>query len=260
MGKWRMDELDKDSTVSGAPRFWVPGPLEAGSRIDLPERAARHIGVRRLREGNAIVLFDGNGGEFPAILGKVTRQGVSAEIGAGRDVERESPLQLTLAQGISSGDRMDLTLQKATELGVTAIVPLACERSVVRLSAERAVRRLEHWRQILISACEQCGRNQLPQLAPVMDLDDWLASLGPSQDQRLLLDPLAEVGMAAVRLPPASGVLLLVGPEGGLAGHECAAARRSGFESARLGPRVLRTETAPLAAIAILQALHGDLG
>lgn len=259
-----MDELDKDNAASGAPRFWVPGPLKSGSRIDLPERAARHVGVRRLREGDVVVLFDGNGGEFAAILGKVTRQGVSAEIGAQHDVERESPLRLTLAQGLSSGDRMDLTLQKATELGVTSIVPLACKRSVVRLSAERAERRLEHWRQILISACEQCGRNRVPQLAPVMDLEDWLVSLGPSQDQdqdqRLLLDPLAEAGLAAVRSQQASGVLLLVGPEGGLAGHERAAAHRSGFLGARLGPRILRTETAPLAAIAILQALHGDLG
>ena len=260
MGKCRMDEFDKHSSVTGAPRFWVPGPLKTGSRIDLPERAARHVGVRRLREGAAVILFDGNGGEFAAVLGKITRQGVTADIGDRHDVERESPLQLTLAQGISSGDRMDLTLQKATELGVTAIVPLACERSVVRLSPERAARRLEHWRQILISACEQSGRNRVPLLAPVMDMEDWLASLGPTEDQRLLLDPLAETGMPQVRRQPASGVLLLVGPEGGFAGHERAAALRSGFQGVRLGPRILRTETAPLAAIAILQALHGDLG
>jgi 16S rRNA (uracil1498-N3)-methyltransferase len=260
MGKYRMDKLDKDSIATGAPRFWVPGPLSAGSRIDLPERAARHVGVRRLREGDAVVLFDGNRGEYAATLAKITRQGVSADIGSRHDVERESPLRLTLAQGISSGDRMDLTLQKATELGVTAIVPLACERSVVRLSPERAARRLEHWRQILISACEQCGRNRVPALAPVMDLEDWLASLGPTTDQRLLLDPLADAGMAEVRPQAASGVLLLVGPEGGFAAHELAATHRSGFQGARLGPRILRTETAPLAAIAILQALHGDLG
>ena len=255
-----MDELDKHSSLNGAPRFWVPGPLKPGVRIDLPERAARHVGVRRLREGSSVVLFDGNGGEFAAVLGKTTRQGVAADIGAWHDVERESPLRLTLAQGISSGDRMDLTLQKATELGVTAILPLACERSVVRLSPERAERRLEHWRQILLSACEQCGRNRVPALAPVMGMEDWLASLGPAGDQRLLLDPLAEVGMARIRTEPTSGVLLLVGPEGGFTRHELAAAHRSGFQGARLGPRVLRTETAPLAAIAILQALHGDLG
>lgn len=247
-----------------APRFWVEEPLQPGGLVRLPERVQRHLQALRLREGDAITLFDGRGGEYAAVLERTGRN-AAAQVLAHHAIERESPLHITLAQGISAGDRMDLTLQKATELGVSRIVPLRCERSVVRLDAERAARRHEHWRHILASACEQCGRNRLPELLEPVEVHAWLAGASATPDpsapagQRLMLDPRAIHSLAARLRRDGGPVVLLIGPEGGLAQHEAAAAQARGFDGVRLGPRILRTETAPLAALVLVQALAGDL-
>ena len=244
-----------------APRLYHVGALAPGAEITLPERAARHVAVLRLREGDEVTLFNGGGGEFRAVLIRLGRGGTTVSVSEWRDAERESPLAITLAQCVSSGDRMDLTIQKATELGASAIVPVISERSVVRLSGERAERKLEHWRNIVISACEQCGRNRLPLILPLSGLDEWL-STQTSSATRLLLAPDAPGGpkLLAGSSMDGSAVTLLVGPEGGLTPHERSAAEYAGFLPIRLGPRILRTETAPLAAIASLQTLWGDLG
>jgi 16S rRNA (uracil1498-N3)-methyltransferase len=170
--------------------------------------------------------------------------------------ERESPVDITLALGISAGERMDYSLQKATELGVTSIQPLATERSVVKLAGERADKRLQHWQHVVIAACEQCGRNRVPTVAPVQKLFAYLADVDRSR-RLLMLSPDANAPLK--RAMPATGVILLIGAEGGLAPAEYQAAQASGFEPVSLGPRILRTETAPVAALAVLQALWGDL-
>jgi len=242
-----------------APRFQVDAPLAAGAEIDLPERAARHVAVLRLRAGDEVVLFSGQGGEHAAKLTLVARSGVRAKVGAFRDIGRESPLAITLAQCISAGDRMDITLQKATELGVRNIVPLISERAVVRLKEERAERRLQHWRAVVAAACEQCGRNSIPEVSAPTELHAWLAApeARTAAAARLVLDPTASTNLGG--LPKAQAAILLIGPEGGLADHELTAAKATGFTPIRLGPRILRTETAPLAAITALQVLWGDL-
>lgn len=242
------------------PRFHVSTHLSTGLDIELPQRASRHVAVLRLRQLDEITLFNGEGGEYRAVLTRLTRGQVGATVTGWIDVERESQLDITLAQCISSGDRMDFTLQKATELGVRAIVPLESERSVVRLSSERAERRLAHWRNVVLAACEQCGRNHAPPILAFEPLHDWLMTVtGKTETEtRVLLAPDAVGGFTTA--PRNQKVVLLVGPEGGLAPHEQAAALKAGFLAVRLGPRTLRTETAPLAALAALQTLWGDLG
>ena len=243
-----------------APRFFVPEMLVPGADIRLPERAARHVAVLRLREGVAITLFNGEGGECRAVLTGLARDRVTARIVERLDTERESPLAITLAQCVSAGDRMDFVLQKATELGATTLIPVASERSIVRVSGDRAERKLEHWRNVVIAACEQCGRNRPPLIPAMAALHPWLAGLPMSRTDgaRLLLAPDGVAGAGS--LARETRVTLLVGPEGGLAAHEREAAERAGFTPVRLGPRVLRTETAPLAALAVLQTLWGDFG
>jgi 16S rRNA (uracil1498-N3)-methyltransferase len=206
-----------------------------------------------------VVLFDGLGGEFEAHITRIDRGDVSVKTGAHLDVERESRLFVRLVQGLSSGDRMDITLQKAVELGVAAIQPVATERSVVKLKDERAQRRAEHWQNLVISACEQCGRNRVPQVAPLMSLPDWLAQLpmpAPGDEARVLLSPAATVPLK--ELAPMPRMTLLVGPEGGLSPVETQLAQSRGFKAVRLGPRILRTETAALATLSAIQALWGD--
>lgn len=239
------------------PRFHCPQRLGPGQSLDLPPDAAHHAArVLRLETGNAIVLFNGEGGEYRATITQIGKNGVTAKTGAYHDRESESPLHVSLAQAISTGEKMDFTLQKAVELGVAHIQPLAGARSVVRLSGERAEKRVRHWRQVAVAACEQCGRNRVPAVAPILDLDDWLAGLAAGE-LRLILSPDAPLGLP--ELPPPSGpITLLVGPEGGLAPGEILAAQSRGFTPVRLGPRVLRTETAALAALAAMQALWGD--
>ncbi|HMM55014.1 MAG TPA: 16S rRNA (uracil(1498)-N(3))-methyltransferase [Candidatus Desulfobacillus sp.] len=240
------------------PRFFCPQPLAAGALVELPAAAAHHaLRVLRLGPGDAVVLFNGEGGEYPGRLATAGR-GLAVQLGERADIERESPLELVLAQALPSGERMDFVVQKAAELGVARIQPLATRRSVPRLAGERARRRLEHWRQVAAAACEQCGRNRLPEIAPLLDLRQWLAGL-PQENGlcRLLLVPGG--GLRSRRLAAAPGFLLLVGPEGGLDAEEIALARAAGFDEFVLGPRVLRTETAGPAALAALGALHGDL-
>lgn len=238
-------------------RFYFPAlPLHA-REVELPPESAHHAArVLRLQAGDAIVLFDGTGGEYPAVISRIGKQRVMAEIGPWRERECESPLHVTLAQAMPGGDKMDFTLQKAVELGISAIQPLASERSVVRLSGERAEKRVRHWQQVVIAACEQCGRNRVPQVAPILSLNDWLGGLA-APGVRLTLTPDAPVGLRELPRPD-TPITLLIGPEGGLAAGEIKAAAHCGFAALRLGPRVLRTETAALAALAAMQAVWGD--
>ena len=239
------------------PRLYVEGPLRAGARIALPARAAHHAtAVLRLREGEQVIVFDGSGGEHDARIASIARDRVEADVAERREVERESPLGITLVQGISSGERMDLTVQKAVELGVAAIRPVLAEKSLVRLDQKRAAARVEHWRRIVVSACEQSGRNRVPEVHAVVSLADYCRT--PPSGTRLLLSPAGAVGLRAVAARIASPVVLAAGPEAGFSADEEALLAGAGFEPVRLGPRVLRTETAALAALAALNALAGD--
>ena len=203
-----------------------------------------------------MVLFDGRGGQYPATIERIERDRVYAELGAWEDIECESPLAITLVQALQAGDKMDFTIQKAVELGVRDIVPVESRRSVLKLAGERAAKRVAHWQGVAASACEQCGRNQVPVVAPLEKLENWLARPATAP-LRLMLAPDAEDTLLSI--PPAKEVQLLIGAEGGLDPQEMIAARQSGFRAVRMGPRVLRTETAGLAALAVLQALWGDL-
>jgi 16S rRNA (uracil1498-N3)-methyltransferase len=237
-------------------RVYVDAPLTPGERVALQGSAATHITrVLRLRPGDALTLFNGHGGEYAASLAEARGGRLSVAVGEAQPIERESALGLTLAQGVSRGERMDLVVQKATELGVGGIAPVFTERSVVRLSAPQAARKLEHWRAIAVGACEQSGRNRLPQLSAPVPLADFLKAATPGT--RLLLSP--EGAVRIQDLPrPAAAVTVLIGPEGGLTEAERASAVAAGFTPVRLGPRVLRTETAAIAALSVLQSAFGD--
>jgi 16S rRNA (uracil1498-N3)-methyltransferase len=238
-----------------APRFYCEGPLSPGAAVALPERAARHVAALRLAPGDAVVLFNGDGHESAATLSEIGKRGATAVVRERRVVDRESPLEVHLAQGICAGDRMDLVLQKATELGVASIQPVVTARSIVRLSSERRERRETHWQNIAIAACEQCGRNRIPAVKPGIPLGEFLAQVPPA-GTRVLLAPDGEVAIRSLAV--VAPVTVLIGPEGGLAPEERALALAAGFNALRFGPRILRTETAPLAALAALQALYGD--
>jgi 16S rRNA (uracil1498-N3)-methyltransferase len=241
------------------PRVHVAQPLQAGREVLLPEQAGEHLArVLRLERGHPLILFSGDGDEYDATLASLAKRAVSAEVVAKRTVDRESPLPITLAQGIARGEKMDWILQKATELGVGRIVPVVTERTEVKLDEERAERRVVHWSSIIAGACEQCGRTRLPRLDHPQRLDRWLASLQDDPALRLILHPDGEV--AARTLPTLThGAILCVGPEGGLSDNDVAMLRQTGFLGLRLGPRILRTETAGIAAMAALQALQGDM-
>jgi 16S rRNA (uracil1498-N3)-methyltransferase len=238
-------------------RVYVEVPVGGRVHLDLDGTAANHIGrVLRLRAGDALILFDNAGGEYAATVVALDRGTVRVAVGEYLPTNRESPLHVTLAQGISRGERMDVVVQKATELGVWRIVPLLTERTVVRLNAAQAANRLRHWRAIAVAACEQCGRNHVPQITAPMGLQDFLVSDLPD-GLRLLLNP--DGGLKARDLPPGLTATLLIGPEGGLSDAERTAARAAQFQGLSLGPRILRTETAALAALAIIQQQLGDL-
>ncbi|UCV27895.1 16S rRNA (uracil(1498)-N(3))-methyltransferase [Ferribacterium limneticum] len=239
-----------------SPRFYCREALSPGAHVELPEPVARHaVRVLRLPPGAPMVLFDGRGGEYPAHIERIERDRVFAVLGAWREIERESPLSITLVQALQAGDKMDFTIQKAVELGVRDIVPVESRRSVIRLAGDRAAKRVAHWQGVAASACEQCGRNQVPLVAPLEKLENWLAR--PANGVlRLMLAPDAEASFASIQ--PVGQVQLLIGAEGGLDPQEVLAAKQAGFQAVRMGPRVLRTETAGLAALAAMQALWGD--
>ncbi|MDP1610028.1 MAG: 16S rRNA (uracil(1498)-N(3))-methyltransferase [Sulfuritalea sp.] len=239
------------------PRFFCPFPLHPGATVELAAEAAHHaLKVLRVGAGDTAILFDGRGGQWRATLhpaGKALR----ATLDEFEDIDCEPPLALTLVQGLPASDKMDWVVQKAVELGVVRIQPVAAKRSVIRLSGERATRRVEHWRNIAIAACEQSGRNRIPAVAPILDLPQYLGLAAQDNAIRFVCAPEATVslrGMAAPEVP----VSLLVGPEGGFDDSELLAARAAGFHAIGLGPRILRTETAGLGAVAAMMALWGD--
>jgi 16S rRNA (uracil1498-N3)-methyltransferase len=239
-------------------RVHVDADLQTGQRLTVDGAAGNHIArVLRLRTGDALTLFNGQSGEYGGSIEEIRRATVVVSVLERREVERESPFQLTLAQGISRGERMDWVVQKATELGVWRIQPLFTERSVVQLDEKQATRKIQHWRSIAVAACEQSGRNQVPEIAQPVGLYELLEHRRPG-GTALLLSPGAPLRIADIAN---AGVdtTVLIGPEGGLAEVEQEAAVKSGFTPVRLGPRVLRTETAAVCALTLLQQKFGDL-
>lgn len=233
-------------------------PLAPGAELSLPAQAGEHVArVLRLVAGDPLTLFNGDGNDYPASILAVGKREVVVRIESRQPLHNESPLPLTLAQGVARGEKMDLIVQKATELGVARIVPLLTERSEVKLDAARAEKRLAHWQAVAASACEQSGRARLPKITPALPLSTWLGSLAEDGALRLALLPEATQSSRELRFSAAGG-LLVVGPEGGLGERDTGALTAAGFSGLRLGPRILRTETAGLAALAALQALHGD--
>jgi len=235
------------------PRLHCPTGLSDGQSLDLPPGAARHAQVLRLQPGDAITLFNGEGGEFDAAIERMGRSDVAVRVGAFHAVEREAARAVVLAVGMPANERMDWLVEKAAELGVAGIQPLLAERSVLRVTGERAARKQAHWQAIAIAACEQCGRNRVPVVAPVLELARWCADPGlPSLRLVLSLAPDARPLASLAARAPAEPVLLLSGPEGGLSPAELTLLASRGFQPASLGPRVLRADTAPLAALAAL--------
>ncbi|MDR1848430.1 MAG: 16S rRNA (uracil(1498)-N(3))-methyltransferase [Zoogloeaceae bacterium] len=250
--------------MTAPPRFFC-APVNAPERIfALPPKVAHHaVHVLRLTVGEPLTLFDGTGGEYPAQIVTLNRGKVEVRLGQHCPIERESPLSIHLAQTLQSGEKMDYTLQKAVELGVTAFLPLTGRRSVSRLDKERAEKRRARWQEIAISACEQCGRNRIPEIKPIIPLENWLREMGKKGEKlpglKLLLLPDAKPRFSTLKRPaPDTPITLLIGAEGGFDPLEIEAAHAAGFCPVQLGSRTLRTETASLAALAILQGLWGD--
>jgi 16S rRNA (uracil1498-N3)-methyltransferase len=243
------------------PRFFVGIALASDDVVSLPDDVTRHVQVLRLAPGDAIALFNGDGGEYAARIASVEKRAATVHVGERREFDAEPPYRLTLAQGIAGSDKMDWLIEKAVELGASALAPLQTARGVVRLAGERAARRHTHWQRIVQAACEQCGRNRLPHVAPSREFGGWLDSLPPvpaDGELRVLLSPRASMPFAALPgAAPKGEVTLLIGPEGGLSPAEEDAARARGFIAVELGPRVLRTETAGIAVLAALAARWG---
>lgn len=247
-------------------RVFVERPLSAGKSVALAPGPARHVvRVLRLRTGSSLTLFNDQGGEYRGEIERMRGEDVAVKVISHLSIERESSRPLILLQGVARGERMDWIVQKATELGVTHILPIACARSMVQLDVERANKRQEHWRATAIAACEQCGRNRLPVIEPVRALADAFEALSTAEyadgATRGLLDPQAALTLAqwvSRAAVPSAPVALLIGPEGGLEDSEQALAEQHDFTALRLGPRILRTETAALAALAAIQSLAGD--
>ena len=248
------------------PRFFVAAPLVAGETLSLPDDVVRHVQVLRLQTGDALDLFDGKGGEYRAHLLEIGKRTAIVQLDEFVAREAEPPYRITLAQGVAGGDKMDWLIEKAVELGVSRVLPLTTAKSVVRLQGERAVKRRDHWQALTRAACEQCGRNRVPQVEPLADLRHWLAALAQADGTskpgngalKLMLSPRgAQQFDTLPRAAPSSGVILLIGPEGGLSETEEDEARACGFLAVGLGPRILRTETAGIAVLAALAARWG---
>jgi 16S rRNA (uracil1498-N3)-methyltransferase len=239
-------------------RVPVEADLQSGRSLSIEGSAGNHVArVLRLRVGEALTLFNGRGGEYAATIEEIRRDTVLVSVLEQRELERESPFQITLAQGISRGERMDWVVQKATELGVARIAPLFTEHSVVQLDERQAAKKVQHWRSIAIGACEQSGRNRVPEIATPVGLFELLEG-HTAGGTALLLSPGAALRIADIA-QAGTGATVLIGPEGGLAAAEQEAARKSGFTAVRMGPRVLRTETAAVCALTLLQQKFGDL-
>jgi|HubBroStandDraft_6_1064221.scaffolds.fasta_scaffold01883_8 16S rRNA (uracil1498-N3)-methyltransferase len=263
--------LQQRSNYVRLTRVFVDGELQSGSLVELPRETGAHLAkVLRARSGDEVVLFNGDGREFTGVIEKVQGSRVSAAIGAARPMDRESPFQLTLVQCVPRGDRMDFVVQKATELGVVRIVPVLSQRSVVRLDESQSVSKQAHWRAVAVSACEQCGRNRVPSVDAPLPLLNYLGALAAQAKAddvlRLVLEPeraqRTERGGRSIDIassPSASHAQIAIGPEGGFAPEELEAFDLSTFSRLGLGPRVLRTETAAIAAIVVLQARFGDM-
>ena len=231
------------------PRFHCAVPLQAGLTLALPPGAARHVQVLRMQPGEALTLFDGRGGEYAAVVERMGRSDVTVNVGAHDPVEREAPQAVHLALGMPANDRMDWLVEKATELGVASIQPLMTAHGVLRLAGERAEKKRAHWEAIAIAACEQCGRNRVPQIHPVRAYADWIGEADQDGGMQRIVLSLMPGTQPLVDLPAASACQVLSGPEGGLSADEEGRALAQGFLPARLGPRVLRAETAALAAL-----------
>lgn len=238
-------------------RCYLDMPLVTGQQFALPEAVSNHlVRVLRLDVGDDCVLFNGDGRDYPARLLSLPKRGAEVEIIDCIEVTNESPLRITLAQGIARGEKMDWILQKATELGVAAIAPIITERTEVKLEGERSDKKARHWHGVLAAACEQSGRARIPALAEATTLARYATA--ESAELKLALDPRGELSLAAIHPEKNQGIALVIGPEGGLSERDLASLRAGGFRGLRLGPRVLRTETAGIAAMAALQAMHGD--
>jgi 16S rRNA (uracil1498-N3)-methyltransferase len=236
-------------------RIFTPQTLSTDTALELEPEPSRHIArVLRMVVGNTLTLFNGSGGEYTAVITQVSKHAVTVQTGAHLPGLAESPLEIHLGIGLSRGERMDWVMQKATELGVTCITPLRTEHCAVKLSAERGEKKLRHWQQVVTSACEQSGRCRIPNVEAIVSLTEWVQA--SQAERRLILDPGADDSDTG---PAPRSVALLVGPEGGFSSTEIAAAGAAGFTALRLGPRILRTETAPLAAIALVQGRWGDM-
>ena len=240
------------------PRIFTDSPLAVGSQCQLDDNAANHVGrVLRMQAGQALLLFNGDGHDYHATITEAGKKHVLVAVTEAAGNETESPLRVVLAQTLSKGDRMDYAVQKAVEMGVSEIVPLTTERCDVKLKGDREDKRLRHWQQVAISAAEQCGRARVPDIQPVMTVQQWLEH-ARACDLRLVLHHRTERSLNTLEKP--SSIALMIGPEGGLTAEEIALAEDNGFLPVALGPRVLRTETAPVAAIALCQWLWGDIG
>ena len=238
------------------PRFYIDAPLRAGSSCTLPEEAAHHaLHVLRLRGGDEVTLFNGRGGEYAGRIASLDKRKLLIDVLQHREVEREAPLRMMLVQGVSSGERMDFTIRKAVELGVAEVRPVLAVASVARPKGERAAARREHWQKVAISACEQCGRNRIPQVHEVISVEQLVTD---QASYKILLSPRAELRFSEACRRIETAVTIAAGPEAGFNAAEEAALLDRGFVPAKLGARVLRTETAALAALAALNALRGD--
>ncbi|MDX1810554.1 MAG: 16S rRNA (uracil(1498)-N(3))-methyltransferase [Gammaproteobacteria bacterium] len=241
-------------------RFYIPQDLSVGDKFQAPENVSRHIlQVLRLRLNDEVTLFNGNNVEYLAVISDISKKKLLLEIRQQQEISRESKTKIHLVQSISKGDRMDWVVQKAVELGVSSIQPVISHRTVVNLSSERGEKKLRHWQGIAIAACEQCGRNHLPEILPIVSLESLLPKFAEDkQSHKLILNPYSEQRIQTTDFNMDSFVLL-VGPEGGLDDQEVSAVEQAGFNSYKMGPRILRTETAAISCITLLQALQGDL-